>query len=422
MEQQMRTLNHVKSFRAKDIPRTPLFSLNYGSHGNNNSWQSLRSPSTQSRRSALCISLPFCFRNAAQTRPFTSSRHWRKKWTRTYTTLFLALTVGFGVTYGYYSYPEAAPGLNRDIFLPFVLKGKTQVSPTSSVFTIGPLSPKQPFHSIDTLREKAILSVQVKQPQLQITRAYTPLPPIASGSQELSDEPTLQFLVRHEPQGEMSSYLNRLPPDAVVHLRGPNVEYRLPRDVDRILFLAGGTGIAPALQVAYALTEFRNDRGIKPTMYILWANRKRDDCTGGTSDTPTKVTSWSTSWSKWWGPQNKPILQKGTTRYETSPIVAEIDCFKNSLSDRFKVDYFVDEEKTIITADKLQSLMYQESSPSVPEGIKPRSRGLVLLSGSDGFISHYAGPKAWKNGEEVQGALGGVLGKLAMDGWDVWKL
>jgi len=45
-----------------------------------------------------------------------------------------------------------------------------------------------------------------------------------------------------------------------------------------------------------------------------------------------------------------------------------------------------------------------------------------LVSGPDGFIEHWAGKKIWVGGHEAQGLLGGILSRLDLKDWNVWKL
>ena len=340
----------------------------------------------------------------------------RKKWL--YTALSLALGAGTGITYSFINRPETGSDLNGEKFVPFTLVAKTQVSPTSSILTVGSLSSKSPFDSVNGLQRQAIVSIEAKQPQLQIARAYTPLPPLPGAAGAAGDEPVLRFFIRHDENGEMSGYLKRLLLGATIFLRGPNIELKLPGDVDKILFLAGGTGIAPALQVAYALSGSRDNCKMKPTMHVLWANKRKEDCMGGLSDTIRQKASWT----NWRGFVSGVEPQKINEQVEIAPIVAELDHFKKSLGGDLKIDYFVDDEQTYITPEMLRLLTSSGQSNVESECAKPRGRGLILLSGSDGFISHFAGSKTWQNGEEVQGQLGGVLGNLAIQGWDVWKL
>uniref|UniRef100_A0A060T0K7 ARAD1C13926p n=1 Tax=Blastobotrys adeninivorans TaxID=409370 RepID=A0A060T0K7_BLAAD len=139
---------------------------------------------------------------------------------------------------------------------------------------------------------KKLWSVEVKQPDIQVVRRYTPLPLyfmqykdpdnntkalmrlIGSGE----DEGRMVLLVKKYHDGEVSRYIHGLPVGHDVELRGPFVGYRFPytpidstepRDPmedlpsrmrpeyphpegiphpDNIAFFAAGTGIAPILQ------------------------------------------------------------------------------------------------------------------------------------------------------------------------------
>ena len=225
----------------------------------------------------------------------------------------------------------------------------------------------------------------------------------------------MRLLVRREPNGEMSNYLHRLPQGATIELRGPVVEYQLPTDIDELLFLAGGTGIAPALQAAYALLKPKpDDDGAKrPRMTILWANRKREDCAGAPRVTPT--ASW---WASFWPNTLRAIpSQTADAEVDRSVLVEELASLQSEFQDRFSVRYFVDEDRQSITPATLDAYLKPQPT-SKDAGLKK----LVLVSGPDGFVSHFAGPKVWRRGEETQGRLAGVLGTANAQGWDVWKL
>ena len=51
-----------------------------------------------------------------------------------------------------------------------------------------------------------------------------------------------------------------------------------------------------------------------------------------------------------------------------------------------------------------------------------RASGEDRVIRRDGFIEYWAGRKLWVDGREVQGPLGGVLGKMDLKGWSVVKL
>lgn len=304
---------------------------------------------------------------------------------------------------------------NPGIFAPFTIRSKEIASPTSSIFILKPSSVR-PFDEFSDAWKKGIWSVQVKQPQLQIGRSYTPLPP----TQQAEFAGELRFLIRREPHGEVSTYLHKLPVSANIELRGPQIEYEIPRDVDEILILAGGTGIAPALQTLYTLFECRKDADFVPKVRILWANRRREDSFGGTSDTKPLSRNLLRPWISLLGfgegsqPRNRQVSQE----ISISPIVKELNKFKERNRGHITIDYFIDEESSYITEETLRSYL----TKSAVQSSSARRRRLVLISGPEGFITHHAGPKEWGGGKELQGPIGGTLGNICSDGWEIWKL
>ncbi|MCJ1322647.1 mitochondrial peripheral inner membrane protein [Xylographa vitiligo] len=267
--------------------------------------------------------------------------------------------------------------------------------------------------------QKGVWSVQIKQPQLQIARAYTPLPPPRSDGESRTTD-NLSFLIRQDPKGEVSGYLHRLSQGAIIDLRGPQIEYRIPDNVTEVLFLAGGTGIAPALQVAHTLYEARKGLVAPPKMRILWANRRREDCEGGVNDTTSRSSSRPNLWSRIFVPEAESSINPITVEQPgSSPIALRLESLKKSHSGLVSVEYFVDEEPTRISKVVLKDVM--QSSVATSKG-SSNGRKLILVSGPDGFIEYFAGPKAWQNGKEVQGPLKGLLSQIDHSGWEIWKL
>ncbi|EDN09690.1 conserved hypothetical protein [Histoplasma mississippiense (nom. inval.)] len=240
---------------------------------------------------------------------------------------------------------------------------------------------------------------------------------------KLGDNDT--FLIRKDPYGEVSGYLHGLPVGAKLDLRGPRLDYILPADVQEILFIAGGTGIATGLQAVHAL--FRNNDGSdlkkkKKKMHILWANRRRDDCLGGVSDSSSRrPTTGSSSWWKWVfrtsnGAPEKRQIQRNDI--EKSVTVQYLEELKAQYPGMLTVDYFVDEEGTLIGKDAILGFTEPERATRSPGG----GTKLILISGPDGFISYLAGPKMWSGGKEIQGPLEGLIRQLDLKDWSVRKL
>jgi hypothetical protein len=332
-----------------------------------------------------------------------------------------------GAAYRYFQSPSSSQvSLNPHTFTPYTLVDKQTVSPSSAIFTLRPSEGAQDSDYVREAWKRSVWSVQLKQPQLQIARAYTPLPPrphATLAGEEATAAADVRLLIRAEHGGEVSTYLHRLPERATIELRGPNVECELPHDIRQIVFLAGGTGIAPALQVAQAM-----GRRTGSSMSILWANRRRDECVGGVSDEHIPTSQNRGSWWKSLMGLGQSAAQEVTAQSPISQgkgaVVQELDALKErsrastqelSVHQELSVQYFVDEEKTFITqrhvAERIHAL------PSNETGSK-----LILVSGPDGFIEYWAGKKLWVGGREVQGPLGGVLGQMDLKDWKVFKL
>ncbi|MCJ1418240.1 mitochondrial peripheral inner membrane protein [Xylographa parallela] len=317
---------------------------------------------------------------------------------------------------------RAASATDPTTFISFTLESKERISSTSSIFTLSPTSEVFKSRIYDEAWQEGVWSVQIKQPQLQIARAYTPLPPLPPLGNDNDSRKTgkLSFLIRQDPKGEVSGYLHRLPQGATIDLRGPQVEYRVPDDVTEVLFLAGGTGIAPALQIAHTLYSARSGRDVPPKMHILWANRRREDCERGVNDTTSRSSSRLNIWSNIFAPEvESPVKSTPVGQSNPSPMVLRLESLKKSQSNLVSVEYFVDEEQTRISEAVLKDVL--QSSITTSER-SPHGRKLILLSGPDGFIEHFAGAKAWQNGKEVQGPLKGLLSLIDHSGWEVWKL
>ncbi|KAE9965515.1 hypothetical protein BLS_007599 [Venturia inaequalis] len=322
--------------------------------------------------------------------------------------------------YAYRSYAtqdEHSGALNQHDFSPYTLVSKKPASSTSSIFTLRPRYTDDDSKSlVQQACRKGIWSVQAKQPQLQIARSYTPLP---STAEDLEFHDELRLLIRREKSGEVSNYLHKLPEGTTVNLRGPFLELEIPKNATEVLFLAGGTGIAPALQVAKLLEE-RTDMKV----HILWANRRREDCVGGKSDIQHLPPSGLLSGFKgiFGSPQTSSASLATPERVYEVSMVQEINKLKSRIrSGSLAVEYFVDEEgKFIKDSNVLQHVQHLAKE----DVASPRSQGekYILVSGPDGFIKHLAGEKVWVGGREAQGPLGGLLSKMHLPGWKIIKL
>ncbi|KAF4963534.1 hypothetical protein FSARC_8471 [Fusarium sarcochroum] len=335
---------------------------------------------------------------------------------------------------GYYLLtPPSRPNTLNDItFVPYAVTEREAISPTSFVITAVPRTPNPslPYlHPSDSRWSNPLWSVEFKQPEVQISRHYTPLPPLAS------EDPTdgaLRFYIRTVGDGEMSNYLGRRRVGEDVFLRGPHVGFELAERLgehSRLVFLAGGTGVVPGMQAAKAVLEANQNSSVD----LLWAVRKREEVQ---SSPPQQQSSWI-----FW--QDKKPTTLGLEVESPSPVTKRLQDLKKTYGERLRIQVVVDEEGTrfqdkdissAITASPGtaasfnagcrfhdQAMHVHASEFALPEGpgcvCKPSEvatpgKNLFIVSGPDGFIEYYAGPKIWLGGQQTQGPIAGVAGRL----------
>ncbi|KAK2032095.1 oxidoreductase FAD-binding domain-containing protein [Colletotrichum zoysiae] len=302
-------------------------------------------------------------------------------------------------------------------FIPFAVVAREQVSPTSFILTLkAPASSPPGVASL--WRVFDLWCVEVKQPQIQVAREYTPLPPPPGGA----DEDTLRLYVRAVRGGEVSTYLSRLSPPAAdggagdtVELRGPHGEFdlrsRLGGRGDRVVFLAGGTGIASALQAAHAVLPLPG----APSMTIFWAVRSRDEIQqgGGGGATPSAIRAEALT------PEAR----------DPSPVSRELLALKDKFGDRLDIRLVIDREGTAVRESDLAAALTQPGPRGLGNASPPPTHANVLVvSGPEGFVQAYAGAKLWRDGGQLQGPVGGMLGALQrktpglLQDWIVLKL
>ncbi|KAJ5902463.1 Riboflavin synthase-like beta-barrel [Penicillium taxi] len=337
---------------------------------------------------------------------------------------WLGIVIVTGLAAGAGAYIRSqGPGsvtLNPECFTKYSLVSREPVSATSSLFTFRPrYASGDNYEVYEDAWRTGVWSVMFKQPQLQIGRDYTPLPATAATSLTVDEENEgyLRFFIRKDPFGEVSRYLHGLHVGADVEMRGPKIECMIPESTQEILFIAGGTGIAPALQAVYSLLN-RTTSDNRPRIHILWAVRRNEDCFGGESDTP-KVLESRRSWTSWLGFSGGAQEQNKTVSpdvHSKSLIVKELEALKSQHPGQITVDYYLDEENRFI-GKKDVSHFIESSRPG-----DSRYKKLIMVSGPEGFISYMAGPKLWAQGKELQGPLLGIIEELDLQDWAVWKL
>ncbi|KAL1896567.1 mitochondrial peripheral inner membrane protein [Sporothrix stenoceras] len=365
-------------------------------------------------------------------------------------------------------------GLNKETFVPFAVVAREEVSPTAFVLTLRlpeGVSDEGRTRTVDAIKaawQHGLWSVEVKQPQLQIARDYTPLPNVDGVPNE--DGTEMRLFVRVVHGGEVSRYLSRRTVGSTVDVRGPRLSFDVAARVGeaggketttkggekQVVVLAGGTGISTALQAAHAVL------GQGTSVSILWANRQADDSIGlnetgnGAAVNPVvrdikalqsrygsdrvhihnfvdaqqtwiteasvrksiEGTDGAASGGSWYWPWGK--TQKKTA-VVPQPDTTNPTCVYHSprMLERMEADVLRGSPK----AKKCSCGTTAESTTGQAGG-----KNLVLVSGPDGFIAAWAGPKTWAGGQERQGPMSGILGHMAAKDpqtfakWQVLKL
>ncbi|KAH3669083.1 hypothetical protein OGAPHI_001679 [Ogataea philodendri] len=153
--------------------------------------------------------------------------------------------------------------LRPDQFVPFVVTYKQKYDEDHYLIE---LTRKQynPALASPLFDGAAMWSVEIKQPDINIVRNYTPLPLYVDGTDPETNRPRLRLLTRTENHGrflllvkryntgEFSRWLTNRKVFDEVQLRGPCVEYKLPQTLpETVAFYGAGTGVLPLLQLLY---------------------------------------------------------------------------------------------------------------------------------------------------------------------------
>ncbi|PHH63422.1 hypothetical protein CDD81_6023 [Ophiocordyceps australis] len=368
----------------------------------------------------------------------------------------LLLLVALVVTTGYYvSLPDRRPTtLNPQSFVPYTITEREVISPTSVLLTVAPreLDAEPLFLKPGSaLWRYPLWSVEFKQPEVQIARHYTPLPPLHHDNPQ-----QLRFYVRAVAGGEMSTYVtSRLLPGNSVFLRGPHPSFdllaRLPQSrPPRLVFLAGGTGLVPGMQAAHAVLDARPDASVS----ILWAVRHCSEVHKSADSWPqASLFSRTLSWL-WYYSSNKTAspIELSQDIPHPSPITRELLRLKARYGSRLDIRLAVDDQgssfgpsdlynaifadasnpsSTLHPAAKSCPLHSQHMHESVSDLVAPAAtqstianapascpcssdsgKNLFVVSGPEGFVARYTGPKIWRDGVLTQGPVGGVAAKL----------
>ncbi|GAA5997244.1 cytochrome b5 reductase family protein [Rhodotorula paludigena] len=297
-----------------------------------------------------------------------------------------ALVVLAGGAALYYTREEPAV-LSHDRWTSVKIKSVTPLTPETSLFKVEvPRSLLPPVLESDPTA-RPILSLFVKEPNLQIQRAYTPL---SASSFNSSGPAELGLVIKRYADGEASRYIHRLGPGDELSVRGPSVTwYYRPQDWDEVVFVVGGTGVTPAYQLIHdslASPPSSSPSAPPPSINVVYAS-----------------------------PSPSRILLKD-----------RLDSFAASdPSRRISLHYLVDMldadggKASLPSGTEVGFIDRKKLERYIGRGGVKEKRRMVIVCGPEGMINVVAGPRG-RNFS--QGPVGGILKELGYTEREVLKL
>ncbi len=207
----------------------------------------------------------------------------------------------------------------------------------------------------------------------------------------------------------------------------------------KVVFLAGGTGIAPALQAARTLLE--KTRGVE--MEVVWANRRREDCVEGGGEVVAMLEEFRTRYPARFRysctvDEEGSVIDAGTVLRSTElavpaaaparsilsmlrfwaggagressagPSVPAVAIDSDACAYHSAKRLAVSDDRDALAGAGGEHCQCKDAHGNRVTG----GKNLLIVSGPDGFIAHYAGAKVWGVGKELQGPVRGILGDL----------
>ncbi|KAG5518637.1 hypothetical protein PMAC_002606 [Pneumocystis sp. 'macacae'] len=254
--------------------------------------------------------------------------------------------------------------LNQNSYSSCIIRKIRRLSVSTCLYELEFNRPSKHF------KDLPIQSVLLKNSDIQIQRHYTPI---------FLGPSSVVLLVKCYEDGEVSRWIHKKCMGDRIELRGPFLEWAWDKHRwKRVLFIAGGTGIAPAYQLLSHVFKDRDEH--IPEFHLIYANR-----------TPNEI-----------------LLKE------------ELDFLQRKHSKSLKITYFVDVSLDNKVSDEyfVRAINLQDLESAFPSSTHADPHTIVLVCGTDGFVSYIAGPNGTLHGE--QGSRGGLLGKT--DYLNVWKL
>ncbi|KZT19294.1 riboflavin synthase domain-like protein [Neolentinus lepideus HHB14362 ss-1] len=295
---------------------------------------------------------------------------------------------------------ENAP-LSSSYFTPAAITSSETTGPDSKLIELTFPSHLLKSNAKDLSGFHPIWSIYVKDDDIQVERAYTPL-------EGIDHDGHMKFWIKRYPDGEVGRWLHSKNVGDSLKIRGPVTTWNWKENEwDEVVMISGGTGITPFYQLLHHV--FTKEPPI--------------------SSPKTRFTLLHSS--------RAPNLLPPSTMLET------LKTYTHTQQDRFSLRLFVDSRQREtrsnliglpLSEGRIGKIEIQQalgliptaseswwwpfgSSSSQPDNSERKV--LFLVCGPDQMISAIAGPM----GRNLsQGDVGGILGELGYNSEQVWKL
>ncbi|KAF4619909.1 hypothetical protein D9613_005535 [Agrocybe pediades] len=243
-----------------------------------------------------------------------------------------------------------------------------------------------------------IWSVYVKDDDIQVERAYTPL-------NGLESDGSMLFWVKKYPKGEVGRWLHSKQPGDKIELRGPLKTWPWKADQwDEIVMISGGTGITPFVQLFNRVIS--RAPATSTTKYTLL------HCSRVPEELPPPTLL-------------KPLFdysKEHPEKFNLHLFVDEQDGSNPPVPIPHINTGFINEKSLTkcLNPNKAEESWWKgKFSWTTSSSKEPPKKILFLVCGPEGMVGAVAGPY----GRNLsQGPVGGILGKLGYTSDQVYKL
>ncbi|KAJ3284073.1 NADH-cytochrome b5 reductase [Borealophlyctis nickersoniae] len=187
-----------------------------------------------------------------------------------------------GVAYYYYNYGYSSPhgkrllnptpALEKDKFVAFTLKEIIPVNHNTKKFrfVLPDGTTELGLPTASAVVTKFVKGQKADGSPINVIRPYTPLEDPADGYTGHFD-----LLVKHYPNGPMSTHIHSLKPGDTLDIKGPIPKWPYKEnEFQKIGMIAGGTGITPMVQLIQRILSNPSD---KTKMTLLFGNIAEED-------------------------------------------------------------------------------------------------------------------------------------------------